>query len=127
MSRVADGALRAVGENAGDFGSKDAPHHIVFDHDQENDLGPLNGIRIVEFAGIGPGPMAAMLLADLGATVLRLDRTVPSDLGVALAPRFDLFMRGRSSVAVDLKHPAGVEFALKLLDAANASIEGFRP
>jgi alpha-methylacyl-CoA racemase len=90
-------------------------------------LGPLNGIRIVEFTGIGPGPMAAMLLADLGATVLRLDRIVPSDLGVGLAPRFDLFMRGRSSVAVDLKHPAGVEFALKLLEAVDASIEGFRP
>jgi alpha-methylacyl-CoA racemase len=53
--------------------------------------------------------------------VLRLDRTVPSDLGVGLAPRFDLFMRGRSSVAVDLKHSAGAEFALKLLDAADAS------
>lgn len=126
MSHVADGVLRAVGERWRPK-EKPAPYHIALDQDQEDDLGPLSGIRIVEFAGIGPGPMAAMLLADLGATVLRLDRTVPSDLGVNLAPRFDLFMRGRSSVAVDLKHPAGVEFALKLLDAADASIEGFRP
>lgn len=68
-----------------------------------------------------------MLLADLGATVLRLDRTCRVISASLFAPRFDLFMRGRSSVAVDLKHPAGVEFALKLSDAADASIEGFRP
>ena len=61
-----------------------APHHIALDHDQEGELGPLSGIHIVEFAGIGPDPIAVMLLADLGATVLRLDRTVPSDLGVGL-------------------------------------------
>lgn len=90
-------------------------------------MGPLAGIRIVEFAGIGPGPMAAMLLADLGATVLRLDRTIPSGLGVDKPVRFDLIMRGRPSVAVDLKHPEGVALALKLLDRADACIEGFRP
>lgn len=90
-------------------------------------VGPLAGIRIVEFAGIGPGPMAAMLLADLGATVLRLDRTVPSGLGLDKPPQFDLILRGRSSVAVDLKHPDGVALALRLLDGADACIEGFRP
>ena len=90
-------------------------------------MGPLAGIRIVEFAGIGPGPMAAMLLAELGATVIRLDRTVPSGLGVDKPPRFDLLARGRRSVAVDLKRPDGVALALRLLDRADACLEGFRP
>jgi len=57
-------------------------------------MGPLAGLRVVEFAGIGPGPMAAMLLADMGATVVRLDRTLPSDLGLEKPTRFDLLMRG---------------------------------
>ncbi len=90
-------------------------------------MGPLAGLRVVEFAGIGPGPMAAMLLADMGATVIRLDRTVASDLGVAKPTRFDLLMRGRRSIAIDLKRPAGIHLALELLERADASIEGFRP
>ncbi len=90
-------------------------------------MGPLAGLRVVEFAGIGPGPMAAMLLADMGATVVRLDRTAPSDLGVNKPTRFDLLMRGRHSIAIDLKGAAGVDLALKLVERADASIEGFRP
>lgn len=90
-------------------------------------MGPLAGIRIVEFAGIGPGPMAAMLLADLGATVLRLDRTTPSGLGLDKPARFDLLMRGRPSLAIDLKRPEGVALALRLLGEADACLEGFRP
>ena len=90
-------------------------------------MGPLAGVRVVEFAGIGPGPMAAMLLADMGATVLRLDRTVPSGLGVDKPARFDLLARGRPSVMVDLKHPGGQTLALRLLDGADGCIEGFRP
>src|ERR1700723_1277192 len=90
-------------------------------------MGPLAGIRVVEFAGIGPGPMAAMLLADMGATVVRLDRTGPSDLGVSKPTRFDLLMRGRRSIAIDLKRAAGIDLALQLLERADASIEGFRP
>lgn len=90
-------------------------------------MGPLAGIKIVEFAGIGPGPMAAMVLADLGATILRLDRTVPSGLGVPRPARFDLLARGRASVPIDLKHPDGIALALRLLGEADASIEGFRP
>lgn len=90
-------------------------------------MGPLTGLRVVEFAGIGPGPMAAMLLADMGATVVRLDRAVPNDLGLNKPARFDLLMRGRRSVAVDLKGAEGVELALKLVERADASIEGFRP
>ncbi len=90
-------------------------------------MGPLEGLRIVEFAGIGPGPMAAMLFADLGADVIRLDRTEPSGLGIEKPTRFDLTMRSRPSVAVDLKHPEGLALALDLLATADALIEGFRP
>ncbi len=90
-------------------------------------MGPLQGYRVVEFAGIGPGPMCAMLLADMGATVIRLDRPMPSDLGVSRPDRFDLLHRGRPSVAIDLKHPDGVAVALDLVARADALIEGFRP
>lgn len=71
--------------------------------------------------------MAAMLLAELGATVLRLERTTPSGLGIDKPHRFDLLTRGRPSLAVDLKHEKGVALALHLLDRADACIEGFRP
>jgi alpha-methylacyl-CoA racemase len=90
-------------------------------------MGPLAGVRIIEFAGIGPGPMAAMLFADLGASVIRIDRTLPSGLGIAKPPRFDLTLRSRPSVSVDLKHPEGLALALDLLADADALIEGFRP
>ena len=90
-------------------------------------MGPLAGLRVVEFVGIGPGPMAAMLLSDMGASVLRVARIGKSDLGIDLDPRFDLLARGRRSVAVDLKHPDGIALSLRLLDVADASIEGFRP
>jgi alpha-methylacyl-CoA racemase len=90
-------------------------------------MGPLAGIKIVELAGIGPGPMCAMLLADLGATVLRIDRTEPSDLGVPRPLRYDLLLRGRRCLALDLKHPEGRALALRLIERADALIEGFRP
>jgi alpha-methylacyl-CoA racemase len=90
-------------------------------------MGPLAGLRIVEFAGIGPGPMAAMLFADLGASVIRLDRIEPSGLGIDKPTRFDLTMRSRPSVAVHLKHPEGHALTLDLLANADALIEGFRP
>jgi alpha-methylacyl-CoA racemase len=90
-------------------------------------MGPLAGVRIVEFAGIGPAPMAAMLLADMGATVLRLDRTEPSGLGLAKPVRYDLIMRGRQSLRVDLKHSSGLALAQRLVNGADALIEGFRP
>lgn len=90
--------------------------------------GPLSGIRVVEMAGIGPGPMCAMLLADLGADVVRIDRPVQIDLGVPRRGRiYDVLRRGRRSVAVDLKDPAGVEAVLELIGQADALIEGFRP
>jgi crotonobetainyl-CoA:carnitine CoA-transferase CaiB-like acyl-CoA transferase len=90
-------------------------------------MGPLAGIKIVELTGIGPGPMCAMLLADLGATVLRIDRPEPSDLGVPRPLRYDLLLRGRRCLALDLKHPDGKALALRLIERADALIEGFRP
>jgi alpha-methylacyl-CoA racemase len=90
-------------------------------------MGPLSGFRIVEFAGIGPAPMAAMLFADLGADVIRLDRLAPSGLGVEMPARFALLGRSRPSVAVDMKHPDGIAVALDLIAKADALIEGFRP
>ena len=90
-------------------------------------MGPLAGIKVVELAGIGPGPMCAMLLADLGATVLRIDRPEPSDLGIPRPLRYDLLLRGRRSLALDLKRPEGKALALRLVERADALIEGFRP
>ena len=90
-------------------------------------MGPLQGVRIVELAGIGPGPMACLLLADLGADVIKVDRLVDSKLGLDVAHKYQLLNRGRRSVGVDLKSPAGVEVVLKLIEQADALIEGFRP
>ncbi len=90
--------------------------------------GPLTGIKVIELAGIGPGPMCAMLLADLGADVIRIDRPTQTDLGVPRRGReFDVLLRGRRSVAVDLKSPEGVETVLRMVGQADAIIEGFRP
>ncbi len=90
-------------------------------------MGPLKGLKIVEMAGIGPAPMCAMLLADLGATVLRVDRQQPSGLGLPVQTRFSVMNRSRHAIAVDLKKPQGVELVLRLAGAADALIEGFRP
>jgi alpha-methylacyl-CoA racemase len=90
-------------------------------------MGPLHGLRVIELAGIGPGPMCCMLLADLGADVVRIDRLQPSGLGLALERRFDVNARGRRSVALDLKAPAGRDVALRLVQAADMLVEGFRP
>src|SRR5215831_9984006 len=90
-------------------------------------VGPLAGIKIVELTGIGPGPMGAMLLADLGATILRIDRPEPSNLGLQRVLRYDLLLRGRPALALDLKSPGGKALALRLVERADALIEGFRP
>ena len=89
--------------------------------------GPLAGIKVVEIAGIGPGPFCAMMLADMGAEVLRVDRTAKADIGVAGDPRKSLLNRGRRSVAVDLKNAAGIGAVKRLVAGADALIEGFRP
>ena len=85
--------------------------------------GPLAGVRVVELGGIGPGPFCAMLLADHGADVIRLDR--PEEAGAeTLHP---VLHRGRRSLAIDLKRPAAIEIVLGLIEAADAVVEGFRP
>jgi alpha-methylacyl-CoA racemase len=90
--------------------------------------GPLHGFRVVELAGIGPGPFAGMLLADMGADVVRIDRPgAPAGHAAGTEARFDVLGRGRRSVAVDLKHPDGPEVVLRLAEQADALLEGFRP
>ena len=90
-------------------------------------MGPLHGLRVIELAGIGPGPFCAMLLADLGADVVRIDRTEASDLGVPMDRRYDINARNRRSVALDLKSSAGRDAVLRLAARADVLIEGFRP
>lgn len=89
-------------------------------------MGALKGIKVVEFAGIGPGPFACMLLADMGADVIRIDRAqnVGNDRE---EPRFTPILRGRPNIAIDLKNDAGRETALSLCDKADILVEGFRP
>jgi alpha-methylacyl-CoA racemase len=89
--------------------------------------GPLAGLKVIEFAGIGPAPMCAMLLADLGADILRIDRMQDAGLGIGRRPEFDLLNRGRRSAAIDLKHKDGITTALRLVERADVLIEGFRP
>ncbi len=90
-------------------------------------MGPLAGIRVLELEAIGPGPFAGMLLADMGADVLLIDRPAATDLGLKRERWNDVMMRGRRSVTLDLKSPQGVEAALELIARADALIEGFRP
>ena len=96
-------------------------------------MGPLSGITVVEMSGIGPGPFAGMMLADLGATVIRVDRLSGSGQGlnglltVLSKGRADVVSRGRRSIAVDLKSAEGVELVLRLVDSADVLIEGYRP
>jgi alpha-methylacyl-CoA racemase len=85
-------------------------------------MGPLQGIKVVEFAGIGPGPFTAMLLSDMGADVVRIDRK-----GGRTPSKGEITYRGRPAIALDIKKPEAVEAALKLIESADALIEGFRP
>jgi alpha-methylacyl-CoA racemase len=87
--------------------------------------GPLTGYRVIELAGIGPGPFAAMLLADMGAEVIRVDRAAKSP--IPGTDNGDILQRGRRNIALDLKHPDGVATLLDLVERADALIEGFRP
>ncbi len=93
-------------------------------------MGPLAGIRVVELAGIGPGPFCAMLLSDMGAEVVRVDRAASVGLDTdrdGNDPRFNLLARGRRNLAADLKNPQAVAAVLRMIDRADALIEGFRP
>jgi alpha-methylacyl-CoA racemase len=90
-------------------------------------MGPLKGFKIIEIAGIGPGQFAGMLLADMGANVLRIDRPVKEEQIFAADARFNIMNRSRSVVCVDLKTPQGVRLVLDLCNDADAIFEGFRP
>ena len=89
--------------------------------------GPLAGYRIIEIAGIGPGPFAAMLLADMGAEVIRVERAQSVRGAAPATPAGDVSLRGRRNIAIDLKHPDGVATLLDLVEHADGLIEGFRP
>ena len=89
--------------------------------------GPLSGLMIVELAGIGPGPFAGMLLSDMGATVIRVERSQAVRGGDPATPPKDVTNRGRLSIGVDLKNPDGVEVVMRLVDKADGLFEGFRP
>jgi alpha-methylacyl-CoA racemase len=90
-------------------------------------MGPLTGIKVLEFEAIGPGPFAGMLLADMGADVLVIDRPASTDLGLKRSRWYDVMMRGKRSVTLDLKKDSAREAALRLCTQADALIEGFRP
>ena len=87
--------------------------------------GPLHGLRVIEFAGIGPGPFTGMMLADMGADVIVIERA--ADVAAAAGRPRPAMNRGKRSVALDLKSEAGREAVWKLLESADALIEGFRP
>ena len=101
------------------------------DAEQELARGPLEGVRVLELAGIGPAPYACMLLADAGADVLRLERfrpgATPSGDGAASGPHWDLLARSRRSVGIDLKRPEAVSLVLDLAARTDVLVEGFRP
>ena len=86
-------------------------------------MGPLAGIKVVEMAGIGPGPFTAMMLSDLGAEVIRVDRLSHKGTG----HRANVLNRGRKSIAIDLKNPKGVEATMGMIEKADVVLEGFRP
>ena len=90
-------------------------------------MGPLAGVRIIELAGIGPGPFCAMMLADMGADVIRVERSSAVRGGDPAVPPADVMLRGRRSIGVDMKSPEGLETVMKLVESADGLIEGFRP
>jgi alpha-methylacyl-CoA racemase len=90
-------------------------------------MGPLDGVKVIEIAGIGPGPFCCMMLADMGAEVLRVDRNDSVELGIVMEPRFNVLNRGRRSVGVNLKTSQGVAAVKRLIASADALVEGFRP
>jgi len=90
-------------------------------------MGPLKGLKVIEMAGIGPGPFCAMMLSDMGAEVLRIDRADAVGAKGERDPRFEVLNRGRPSIALDLKKPQAVETVRRLVQQADVLIEGFRP
>ena len=98
-----------------------------FDVAEPSPRGALAGIRVIRARGAGAAPFAAMMLADMGADVIRIDHKSPAQAGDESAPSWDLLNRGRHSVGVELKNPAGVGLVLRLAEHADVLIEGFRP
>jgi alpha-methylacyl-CoA racemase len=90
-------------------------------------MGPLEGVKVIEIAGIGPGPFCCMMLADMGARVLRIDQKDTVEFGIVMAPLFNLLDRVRRFVSVNLKTPLGVAAVKRLIAGADALVEGFRP
>ena len=90
-------------------------------------MGPLAGVRIVELQGIGPGPFCGMMLSDMGAEVIRIDRAGNVAAQNPASAPIDVLARGRSSIGIDLKNPGGVEVVMKIIETADGLIEGFRP
>ncbi len=90
-------------------------------------MGPLDGVTVVEIASIGPGPFCGMMLADLGADVVRIDRADAVHGPAVTGSSLDLMNRGKRSIGIDLKNPLGIETALRIVERADAVIEGFRP
>jgi alpha-methylacyl-CoA racemase len=90
-------------------------------------MGPLNGLRVIEIAGIGPGPFCGMLLSDMGADVVRIDRKESADLGIPVKTQFGVLGRGRRSISLDLKSASDLVTVKALIDKADVLIEGFRP
>ena len=95
--------------------------------DSRNSGAPLAGTIVIEFPAIGPVPFCGMVLADMGAEVIRIDRVAASDLGIAMPSRYHLLNRGKRSIALDLKHSDGIAIARRLVAQAHVLIEGFRP
>ena len=93
----------------------------------EDAMGPLSGVRIIELAGIGPGPFCAMMLADMGADVIRVERSSAVRGGNPDVPPADVMLRGRRSIGVDMKSSEGIETVMRLVESADGLIEGFRP
>ncbi|PPR26420.1 MAG: Acetyl-CoA:oxalate CoA-transferase, partial [Alphaproteobacteria bacterium MarineAlpha10_Bin3] len=89
--------------------------------------GPLTGVKIIELAGIGPGPLCCALLSDMGADILRIDRNIDPKLGIGRPTKTDVTRRGRLSISVDLKHKDGIAAVLRLVAGADAIIDPFRP
>jgi len=90
-------------------------------------MGPLKGLRVIEIAGIGPGPFAAMMLADMGADVVRVVRPGAGGMSMAGDPRLDFFNRNKRCVSLNLKDPRATEILLQMLEGADAVLEGYRP
>lgn len=92
-------------------------------------MGPLQGIKVIELAGIGPAPFCGMMLADMGAEVILVERksTNPNAAQISTDTKYEIYKRGKESIAIDLKSPDGIELVLKLIDSADVLIEGFRP